>query len=153
MKLMYSAAWRPEFKAMYKGVEPQKVADEITEIGESATPDQIVEKARDEKTELHKCFEWDDEKAAEKYRLVQARQIVRHLVIEEKKADDGDGQQAPVRFFVQTRNGDGYKPVEWVLKRDDEYRQLLLQALAELHAFKEKYSRLSELQEILDMIA
>lgn len=148
---MVTAVWRPEFSGLYKGVDAGKIVHEIIELGESVTPSQIVEKARDEQTELHKVFEWDDQKAAEKYRIVQARQVVRHLVIEEVKPEDQD--HAPVRFFVQTKNGEGYKPLEWVLRRDDEYHQLLQQAMAELHAFKEKYSRLSELQEILDLIA
>lgn len=148
-----SVTWRPEFQSLYKGIAPQKVADEIMELGDSVSPDQIVNRARDENSELHKCFEWNDEKAAEKYRIVQARQIVRHLVIEEKPPEESERAKAPLRFFVQTKNGDGYKPVEWVLKREDEYRQLLMQAMAELHAFKEKYHRLSELQEIFDLIA
>ena len=44
-------------QSLYKGVDPQKVAEEIMGIGESATPRQIVDRARDEKSELHKCFE------------------------------------------------------------------------------------------------
>lgn len=49
---------------------------EICDQMESATPQQILEKARDESTELHKCFTWDDSIAAEKYRIQEARQIV-----------------------------------------------------------------------------
>ena len=40
--------------------DAQKVAEEINKIGDEVTPDQIVEAARDESTELHKCFEWDE---------------------------------------------------------------------------------------------
>ena len=63
------AKWLDEFKSLYKGADAQLVADEIMSIGDAATPQQIVEKARDEATELHKCFTWDDRIAAEKYRL------------------------------------------------------------------------------------
>ena len=62
---MQLATWGTyRFKA-----DAQKCADEIMEICdelESATPQQILDKARDSNTELHKCFTWDDTEAAEK---------------------------------------------------------------------------------------
>ena len=143
--------WRPEFQSLYKGIDAQKVADEIVTIGESVTPQQIVEKARLEDTELHKCFEWNDKTAAEMYRITQARRVVQHLVIQNTAPEKED--QTPLRFLVQPQNGKGYKPIETVFRNEDEYQQLLMQAMSELHAFKQKYARLSELQEIFDMIA
>ena len=148
---MVTAIWRPDMASLHKGVDAQKVADEIMSIGEYATPEQIVERGRPEDSELHKCFEWDDEAAARQYRIVQAREIVRHLVIEEKSV--GENPAPPVRFFVEPQRGQGYKQTELVFRREDEYQQLLRQAYAELRAFKEKYSRLSELREIFDLIA
>ena len=76
---MLVASWKSGFGLFH--ADAQKVANEIAEIGESATPREILEKGRDPKTELHKCFEWDDTVAAEKYRIQQARQIVCCLVI------------------------------------------------------------------------
>jgi len=148
---MITAIWRPDMAGLFKGVDPMKVAQEIMEIGESATPRQIVDRARDEASELHKCFEWDDEKAALGYRLQQARTVVHVLVVEEKNPPKENS--TPIRFFVQPDKEKGYKPVEVVFRRDDEYQQLLQRAYAELHAFKQKYERLQELREILDLIA
>lgn len=136
--------------AMYKGVDPNAVAQEIMSIGESATPRQIVDKARDESTELHKCFEWDDAKAALGYRLQQARTLVHVLVIEDEQLKP---DTPPVRFFYKVENDAGYKPTQFIIKKEDEYQQLLQRAYAELHAFKMKYARLTELQDILDLIA
>ena len=31
---MITSVWKPEFASLYKGVDPQKVAEEISEIGE-----------------------------------------------------------------------------------------------------------------------
>jgi len=148
---MITAIWRPDMAGLFKGVDAMKVAQEIMEIGDSATPRQIVDRARDESSELHKCFEWDDAKAAMGYRLQQARTVVHVLVVEEKEPPKDNA--TPIRFFVQPEAGNGYKPIEKVFRRDDEYQQLLQRAYAELHAFKQKYERLSELREILDMIA
>lgn len=147
---MKTVTWRREYEFLYNGADAQKVADEIVSIGDSATPRQIVDKAMDERTELHKCFEWDNDVAADKYRLQQARYITHHLVIEERFADNDN--KPPIRFLVQTSQSEGYKPIERVFRQDDEYQKLLARAMAELRAFKQKYSRLSELSEIFDLI-
>lgn len=142
---MTIATWRTGlFKA-----DAQKVADEIGAIGEEITPAQILEKARNKNTELHKCFEWNDSVAAEKYRLHQARMIVCNLVIKNVDAED-DTQQ--VRVFHRTDNNGGYKPLALIIKNPTEYEKLLAQARAELRAFKVKYHALSELEEILELI-
>lgn len=141
--------WRVEYAYLYKDADAQKVTDEILSIGDSATPQQIVELAKDEATELHKCFEWDDAVAAYQFRLQQARNITHHLVIEENEPQP---DKPPIRYLVMTEKGSGYKPITAVFKREDEYQQLLRTAMAELRAFKTKYARLSELQEIFDLI-
>lgn len=148
---MITAIWRPDMAGLFKGVDPMKVANEIMEIGESVTPRQIVDRARDENSELHKCFEWDDAKAALGYRLQQARTVVHVLVVQEKEPPKEN--TTPIRFFVQPEKEKGYKPIEKVFRRDDEYQQLLQRAYAELHAFKLKYERLEELREIMALIA
>ena len=70
---------------LYKGVDPYRVYDELAVLGDNVKPAEIVEAAKDEESELHKCFEWDDTKAAHKYRLTQARTLVLNLVITESK--------------------------------------------------------------------
>ena len=96
---MTVSTWTPFGSSLYKGVDPQKVADEILGIGDEATPQQIVDAARDEGTELHRCFEWNDSVAAEKYRLTQARTIVCNLVI---KRPESEEEQPKVRYFYKT---------------------------------------------------
>lgn len=147
---MITATWRSgQGENFYKGIDAQKVADEIMSIGDSATPKEIVDRARDEASELHKCFEWDDTVAAEKWRIQQARQVTYFLVIkEEEKPKD----RPEIRFFVMPKNGEGYKKTEYIVKIDLEYENLLKKAWAELRAFKQRYSILKELQEIFDLI-
>lgn len=128
--------------------DAQKVADEIFAIGESATTAEILEKARDETTELHKCFDWDDAKAAEKWRLQQARHIVCSLVIKEKD----EAPQPEVRIFYKTDSETGYKPTVLIVQDKDEYRKLLDRALAELNSFRAKYKALTELDGVFDAI-
>lgn len=144
---MIVATWRSGIQ-LFKA-DAQKVAEEIEEIGAEVTPAQILEKARDGKTELHKCFEWDDTAAAEKFRLYQARQVVCHLVIKEV---EGKREQQPIRVFHKTERSGGYKPFSVIVKNPTEYEMLLARAREELHAFKVKYHALSELEEILALI-
>ena len=59
----------------------EKVGMEIEQIKSAKTPDAVVKKARSSKTELHKCFEWDDSTAAIQYRLDQARYVLRTISI------------------------------------------------------------------------
>lgn len=127
----------------------QKCANEIMEIGEDVSPQEVLEKARDENTELHKCFIWDDEVAAEKYRVQQARNVLRFLVIKEETEPE---DRPEIRFFYKTDSESGYKPTEFIVKNEDEHKLLLERAWAELRAFKAKYSMLEELSEIFELI-
>ena len=134
------------------GADAQKVYEEIMELCddlESASPKDILEKARGEETELHKCFTWNDSVAAERWRVHEARLIVRQLVIKEEEVPK---DRPEVRLFYKTDSESGYKPTELIVTKQDEYKELLKRAYAELQAFKRKYSMLKELQEIFDLI-
>lgn len=67
----------------------EKVYLEIRSIGDDVKPQQMVDFAKnDPDSELHKCFTWDNDIAAEKYRLDKAQRIIGGLtytmVIEEE---------------------------------------------------------------------
>lgn len=145
--LTLTAAWKPGFASLYKA-NAQMVAEEIVSIGPSATPEQILDKARDPGTELHGLFEWDDTVAAERYRLDQARQVVRHLVIRETVRED----KTPVRFFFNSGSSTGYQPTQIILRNQDSYQALLASAMRELNAFLIKYHSLAELDQIFEEI-
>lgn len=138
------ATWKIDglFKA-----NPNTVAEELTSI--KCTPENIVGYAHQEDTELHKCFEWDNNIAGHKYRCIQAQQVVRNLVLVKEETKE----KTPVRMFYNTGDRTGeYKPIKMILQKEDEYQSLLKQAMEELRAFKKKYSCLSELEEIMELI-
>ena len=149
-----TVVFRKGTESLYPGVSAQKVADEISDIGESATPKQIVDKARNSETELHKCFEWNDEAAAEKYRIHQARTLVGNLVTVRYFPEQKDKETRQVRVFFKADGGysGGYQQTEVIIKDDDKYHNLLEQAKEELRRFKEKYYILKELKPIFDLI-
>ena len=145
--MAYIATWsiKNGFKA-----DAQKCAEEIRSLGDDIRAEQVLEKARDENTELHKCFEWDDSIAAEKYRYVQAQRVIKMLVIKEETEEKTE--RPPIRVFYKTVSNEGYKPTELIVRKEDEYKALLERAYAELRVFKAKYSMLTELQEIFELI-
>lgn len=46
------------------------------------SPEDVIEAARSKRNPLNGYFEWDDSKAAEKYRISQANYMIRHIEIE-----------------------------------------------------------------------
>ena len=130
--------------------DPTKCAEEIASLGDSFTAKDLVEFAKDEGTELHKCFTWEDTEAARKWREHEARVIVGNLKITylPKKAEE----PRLVRAFVMPSNTGKYRPISCVVKNQDEYSMLLEKAKAELIAFQKKYSSLVELDEVFTAI-
>ena len=148
---MITATWRPDIASLYKNVDAQKVAEEIMAIGDEVTPEDIVNEARAPETELHKCFEWDNDIAAEKWRKHQARQIFCNLVIQHAD-DDENKSQEPIRYFYNIE-GKSYKTAEKVFSQPSEYEKLLQQAKADALIYQRKYSSLLELEEIMAAIS
>ena len=154
----FVASWKPGFEFAYKA-DPNKVYEEIQSLGETCSKEDIVNKARDASTELHSCFEWNDSKAAEKYRLYQANDIVRHLYLVRQETDEEDAEQEDrkitvnqFRCFSNLGKNNEYESTIQIVRNEDKYQLLLEQAKRELRAFKQKYAVLKELKPILDLI-
>lgn len=107
----------------------------------------IVDESRDNAAPLHPCFEWDDVTAAEKYRQTQAQMIVRSIVTVQETPNR---EPMETRAFVSVRQE--YKPIEVVTSSEEQMQELLRTALAELMAFRRKYSILSELAGVMRAI-
>lgn len=113
----------------------------------SKTPQNVVDYAAEHpESELHKCFTWDDMKAANEWRKQEARQVMRLLVYK----DDNEEETTKVR--VLQRGTEEYLPVKNIVRDRDEYSALLRRARLELKAFKERYKNIVELEEIFDLI-
>ena len=138
-----------EVKWKINGIYKADATKVYEEIGnENVTPESVLEKARDKNTELHKCFEWDNKVAAEKYRFQQARQIIQFIVtVPDKKEDE------PKRVFQISTEKNTYQPITFFMKNEDEADALLKRAKNELRAFQQRYESIrSELEEIFEAI-
>lgn len=138
-----------EIKWRIEGIFKANAAKCLDEIGRDVeiTPEQVLEKARDEQSELHKCFEWNDSIAAEKYRLQQARQLIQFFVVVPKQ-----DSKSPIRHFQITSQRNVYMPTTHFATQPDEYQKLLQRAYAELRSFQNRYKSLSELESVFEEI-
>lgn len=143
---MTVATWKTN---LFRSADAQKVAAEIAALGTEIRPQDIVEMARNPETESHKCFEWDDKKAADKYRLVQARTIVCNLVY---VSDDTEEHHEPIRLLYKPDAESCYKSTKLILKNQSEYEALLNQCVTDLERLKAKYHTLSEYDWLWEMV-
>lgn len=132
-----------------------KVANELALLLEQSggllLPSAVVAFARDPATALHAEFEWDDTAAAERWRLEQARAVIRvHFTVIGEEPE-------PIRTFVSLTTdrvtGGGYRALADVLNDPAMAQQLLRDALMELRAVQARYERVKALGVVWDAIA
>lgn len=145
-------------KKALKKKRPETITDELNEIMRMnkgfIDPVKVVEYARKPNTLLHKRFEWDDGEAAIRYRIWQARMIIRVELVAIPEYRDGEKVKAFISL-VEDRYGDGEKGYRSMVDilTDDELRfKMLEDARGELRSFKRKYDMLKELAEIFEAI-
>ena len=135
--------WKPG--ARLSGLDAQKVGDRLQTIcvkHGAITPTLVVKEAKKKTSPLHGGFEWDDRRAAQEYRLDQARLIVRSVIVHR---DGNDGEPMAVRAFVHIGEASDYEDIDVVLGIPEKREALLAQALAELEIVRRKYETLEEL--------
>jgi Fe-S cluster assembly scaffold protein SufB len=134
---------------------PAQVAGESLENirslnGGVITPAVVVDNARDKKSPLHPCFEWNDKRAAEAHRLDQARYLLRAVVVtygepEEEKA---------VRAFVTVTEDkqEVYTDIREALQNPEHREQVLSRARRELEQWAKRYEHLQEFSSLISQI-
>ena len=103
-------------------------------------PHVIVTAATPPESKLHPCFEWNNTKAANKYRERQASEMLRKIVI---KYEDAKDEVQHIRAFVNitSEDGEGYYCHTGRMVADPILQNNVLeQILAALIAIKNKYA-------------
>lgn len=145
--------WRSEkIKYAVPASTVGKVFEKIEKKKGSVSSKDVLDSARPESSPIHSIFEWDDEKAAEAYRLGQATSLICNLMIvtEENESEE----PIKVRAFVNVSDGKEGSYIGAVrAMTDSECREKVLQdAMAELSAFKAKYNHLTEFSKLFTVI-
>ena len=102
----------------------QGVTEVVTTIYQQhgqVSPTALVTAARPESSPAHNAFEWDDSKAGEEYRLMQARQWIRRVEI---LIEDQPTRMVHVPIIQREDSNEGYyKPITVISA--DEYQLAL----------------------------
>lgn len=140
-----------------RDMNPQVVGERLAtltaDLGDGFTPQAVVDDARPEGSPLHPAFTWDDTVAAEKYRVEEAKYLIRHVyVLPEEGAKDPEPVRAFVSVMDRESEDDRYMPIARVMS-DEQYRdQLLGEALSYFISGRRRYARFSELARIFAAI-
>lgn len=118
----------------------QQVVQELYDQTGAVKPGALVEAARPKESPAHPGFTWNDKKAAEQYRLEEARRWIRVVVV--KPAPDEQAERmVHVPVVVQqeaeapkSKEGE-YKPISIVAESADEYVRARNEVLAKGRAF------------------
>lgn len=147
----------------------QVVGEEIARIaqkhGGHASRSVIVDESRPEDAVLHEDFEWNDAVAAEKYRGVQAGEIVRSIV--EVIVDETTQAESHTRAFVSVavkptnqENPRAYETIDAVMADEHKRRLHVNACLMRLVRARDEYRNLNEfaivwnaLDEVVNQIA
>lgn len=102
----------------------------------------LVEFASDPSKEIHKCFTWDNDEAAHKYRLGEARKLIRsvRIVVAE------DQPSRPLAVNVRVQDAQHYATPDRLKRNPDERAAAVRDAMNRLDASQRS---LTELQELL----
>ena len=115
------------------------------------TPQDVIDDARNNNSPLHSFFEWTDSKAAEQYRLQQARGLIRSVVAiyvnDEKPA-------VKQRAFVHIPEAGTphYRETSHAMTLTKTRNLVLQQAWRELQGWRKKYADLQEFSSLVEVI-
>jgi hypothetical protein len=112
----------------------------LTDADGFIKPHTIVSWARSNtESEIYKRLEWNDDKAAEAYRIDQARRLIVIYI----RSDEGD--RATISLVQDRNSAGGYRHLNRVLQNRDLRLAALRQALRELRSFERRYRHIQQL--------
>ena len=125
----------------------QQVGDELERIrnkfGGELKPRDVVNEQRPKKAKFHKCFEWDDNAAADKYRDQQARLLIQSVKV---VYQDSNGEEQSVRAWSSIRNEDRktvYVPTLDAMTDEQQSREIIQAAVNSLVSWRKRWSDLN----------
>ena len=131
--------------------------NELSQKQGEITPPIVLADARSPKSPLHNYFEWNNTKAAEKWRLEQAGDLIRSITVEVIK-DNGDKEDVRYFFSVSSENSTTSEPnaiyvsLNTIMTDADKRAEVITYAKRELQGWANRYQQYSELQDIVGFI-
>lgn len=138
-----------KMKGLAKRVDPSIAAEELKRIQNiygSITPEILVKEAKKRNSPLHKIFEWNDTKAAENYRLQQARILLNNIQV----TIVTDNESKNISVYEVTSVKEGYKSIDTFSPDDIEYVRITIER--DLFFLKKKLSLYKQFDKVLECI-
>ena len=139
------------WKSVGFNVNAQKVGEELENIVDISNKNVLDYAKNNINSELHKCFEWDDTIAGEKYRLVQATQLICSIsfVIQEEPI-----KKQKVYYSIKTEEKGlrTFKNIKNILENDDEYKELCNKAKREIENCTNNYNDLIKRKDLKEIV-
>lgn len=123
--------------------------EQLSKTEEGLTARSLLEANKPKSAPLHSEYEWNNEKAADEWRLHQSRHFINSLSIVTTVKE----KETPVRAFFITTEANKYEPITAIVQEENKYNSLLSTALSELKAFERKYNTLTELTPVFEAIS
>jgi ribosomal protein L18 len=122
-----AAAFRYREGSRVSGVAPDVAARELARLQRTGplTARRVLDAARDDASPLHPAFKWDDVDAAEEYRLMQARQLVRSVQVVRPNQPP---RSVYVHVSAQDEDEGDYRILETIVNQPAAYTLALAEA-------------------------
>lgn len=160
-------SWKKGYQFKVSADTVGEVLNRIEKEEGKVTKESFLDYSRNENSETHEMFEWNDSVAAEKYRLRQAGKIISQLEVtivhedihpREIEAEiEVNDEPIKISAFVNIAPkaptaGATYYNVKRAMSDTDTRKQVLRNALFELQAFERKYKNFTEFAELFEVI-
>lgn len=125
-------------------ITAQDAGDELTRIQADRgrlTPESVVDESRPDDAPLHPAFEWNDSVAGERYRHIQARDLIKTVeVIQPAK----DGPRPEPAYVNVSRKAAEYQPMVQAVKSPQMFQSAFMQACERLAAAERAMENLQQ---------
>lgn len=145
-------------KMVYKETDriTKQVIEEVLQIEKEKglTAENLLKEAEDKNSNLHNFFDWNNNKAGEKWRLHQARLLLNEI----KVIVNGKEMYAFESVIVNTEDLSEeeaercYKPVDEILSNEELRVQVIRTAITHIEYWKQQYGIYEELKPIVTSI-
>lgn len=138
--------WKTGSRIKADAQKSGELFEQLSKTEEGLTASTLLEANKPESAPLHNEYEWNDEKAANEWRLQQSRHFINSITT----IVMSDSEEQQVRAFHIVTEKSQYEPIMAIIKEESKYERLLANAVLELEAFVRKYNTLKEIKTIID---
>ena len=125
-----------------------KVLEDIRDQHGILTPQAVVDVAKNESSDIHSDFEWDDSKAANHYRLQTARQFIRYLRV----SVEGEATDEPVFVHVTKDDQPYYEKTSVAVQNPDTWLEVMVEEKGRLSAIEKRLESLIRLENHVERV-